>query len=147
MSICFPNWPFGAPFERELPFSSLSLRMLASKFSQSAVSWLGASVKAPKAKVARKVSLKSSILKKSNKISVPAFTKMSVRFVTTIDEGITVNDEGIKHLTDLRGHEHSAEFLTGVPQSQLHRRVTIYRPTPKTTQSGTKVRDLYTLNA
>lgn len=114
--------------------------MLAAKFSKTAASWLGASVKAPKTSVARKVNLKSTFVKKTKKISIPVFTKIEVRSVITLAEGVAVEENDVTHVADLRGLDQSVEFITGVPQSQLHRRVIIYRPTPKTTQSGTKVR-------
>lgn len=89
--------------------------------------------------------MKSSFLKKTNKISIPVFTKINVRSVITLAEGVTVEEKDVQQVTDLRGLEQSVEFLTGVPPTQLHRRVVIYRPTPKTTQSGTKVRCFYIL--
>jgi hypothetical protein len=44
---------------------------------------------------------------------------------------------------DLRKHGKTVEFLMGVPETQSSRKVLIYQPTPRTTQSGTKVRFIY----
>ena len=113
--------------------------MLVARFSKAASSLVGATVKAPKSRMARKVSVKSSIFKVSNKYALPSFTKVHARTVTTFSDGLTAEEKAAIEVTDMRGLEQSVEFLTGVPQSQLHRNVTIYRPTPRTVQSGTKV--------
>lgn len=73
---------------------------------------------------------------KSSPILAP---RMSVRSVMTYDETEELKDQEVPHITDLRGFDKSVEFLIGVPESQLHRKVVIYKPTPRTTQQGSKV--------
>lgn len=72
---------------------------------------------------------------KSSPILAP---RMSVRSVMTYDETEELKDQEVPHITDLRGFDKSVEFLIGVPESQLHRKVVIYKPTPRTTQQGSK---------
>lgn len=114
--------------------------MLVAKFSQKAVSWAGASVSLPKSGLAPKTKAKSSFLRRSKKVCVPALFNVRVRTVITLAEDLPEENHTPTHVTDLRGFDQTVEFLTGVPQAQLNRKVQIYRPTPKTVQSGNKVR-------
>lgn len=110
--------------------------MLVSKFGQLT------------AKLATKPSKAAAITKRKYSIRKPHVAEYAKtrplslyrtfrRSVSTLGDNI---EEDVTHVRDLRGQTDAVQFLDGLPPSQAHRKVLIYKPTPKTVQQGTRVR-------
>jgi hypothetical protein len=112
--------------------------MLAAKVLRSASSWLSTAAQTGKSTTLGKAKGKKVPFSKYIKSRPLLAPRLSVRFVLTSEENVDDLEWKVPHVTDLRGYDQSVELLTGVPQAQLNRKVIIYRPTPRTTQSGSK---------